>query len=499
MKINKLAVKFWPIVVYLLFCAFVIGAFIHYAPSWGLMDDSYNLGRAQTVFKGASVFTEIKKIIRSDLIGWGMFRPVYYTWAIFTYHIFRESPLAIYLLIALFNLLSFALWGYLLHFLFSGKKENRLLHIFLFPLIFSIFTPLWNIFIYISLQQKFIVTFSALAILYFFKAYAQKNKAYIFFSLLFVLLSIGTHPEGIFLVMAFIGCIVIDVVIKRRLSIISLINLVTYVFLFIAYFIFTLKVQMAGIYTARYKGGFNVSGILAGISGASIAVKGILGIAVIALVAAVLRALFKREIRLKASIVLPLGVISYILILAPWGFPNYHLSILAPFVMGIFFPLYMVMNKRSNALRNINNTLIIVLAFTACAYIAAPRIAKMGQIREVVQFLKKHRNANPESVYFTSPPLWEAGVALGHFSGAKVNYLRQGKLSYQDLHRTAGNYLIFSNESNALALDGVNIGRQIYANNTWRVFKVSGWGNYSSIFDVNFGRNFFQKLVVFLR
>lgn len=498
MKINQFFVRFWPILVFIFFGALIIGSFVYHDPSWGFMDDVQHLGRANTVFNSDSMVNGFKEIISSDL-SWGMFRPVYYVWVVFIYHIWKDSPLTIYVLIALFNLATLALWGYLLHFLFSAKKEDRWAHIFIFPLTFLVFTPLWNNFIYISVQQKFIVTLSALAILCFFQSYRTKKKGYILLSVLWILLSIGIHPEGIFLAMAFIGCIIVHALIKRKIGILAILNFLAYLSLFLTYFIFSLKVQMRGGYTARYKENINIEGIFNSILSASPAVKGMVLIAVIAVIIACFRALMKKEDDLQEHVILPLSLISYIFILTPWGFPNYHLSTLAPFVMGIFFPAYIALNKRSKILYYLNNAVIIFMAFVACAYIGIPRIERMAEKKKVVQFLQENNKLSSENLYFLSPPLYEATYALNRFTDANTVYLSQPVFSSKDIHRNKNNYLIFSDESGPLSLEGVRIKEEIYASNTWRICKVIEDESYQGSFYVDFKKNGFQKVILHLK
>ncbi len=490
---------FWPAGIFLLFSLFIIGLFLNYAPSWGFMDDIQNLRRAETVFQGDSVVRGIIDLSIGDMRGWGIFKPVYYTWAVLTYHFFKESPLTIYILIVIFNMLTLALWGYALHDLLAKEEGDRWWHIFVFPLSFLIFTPFWNNFIYISVQQKFIVTLSALAILSFLKSYQRENKVYVFLTYLCLLLSVGVHPEGIFLALAFVGCTLLDLLTLRKRRKISLIHFIVSILIFIGYFVFSLTVQMQGSYSGQYKGGLNLSAILGRLSNASVALKGIIFMALVALGIACLKGFSEKEISFKKYAILPLGVISYIAVLTPWGFPNYHLSTLAPFVLGILFPLYLYLNKRSRGLFWVNHILIIALAFAACTSIGAPRVAKMAHKKQVNRFIQKHRKSNPNSLYFTSPPLVEATAALRHFTEAEFVYLKQRRLSSARLLEGRNHYLVFCDESGDLTLQGIRVGDAIYANDTWRIFELKRQNNYRKTFNVEFKENYFQKLVSFLK
>lgn len=499
MKTDRSLEQLWPMLIFLLIGVLIIGCLLYSSPSWGFMDDLQHLGRAAHIAQSDSILTGLKDVLAIDL-KWGMFRPVYYVWIAFTYHFLKDSPLTIYILIAIFNIITLALWGYTLHSIFCRTNKDQWQHIFLFPLTFLIFTPFWNNFIYISVQQKFIITLSALSILFFFRAYKAKYKVNIFLSSLFLVLSIGIHPEGIFVAMAFIGCIVIDALGKRKIDRISLISLLTYLCLFIAYYIFTMSVQLAGdSYTSKYKSSLGIRQIFSSIATSPIGVKGILGLATIALITPCLKAFTRKETDLKAHTLLPLSIISFIVILSPWGFPNYHLSILAPLVMGIFFPTYVTLTNKSKTTKFIVNVLIVSMALAACFFIGSPRIAKMGQKKEIVHFLKKHHKENLQSIYLGSPPLYEATLALEHFSGANTFYLNEGTLSRQELMPDLTHYLVFSDESSPLLLDGVNVGAQIYASDTWRIFEIKAQEGYNGTFNVAFKKNLLQEIVAFLR
>lgn len=478
-----------PLIVFILFSSFIIGALLFYAPSWGLMDDFQNLQRAKFVWSGGHFIGNLTQIILGDL-SWGMLRPIYYTWAIVAYHFFENSPLLLYLGIAIFNLMALPLWGLILNRIWMNDKKNEYSDIFLYPLSFFIFLPFWNNFMYISPQQKFIIFFTALSIFFFYKGYEKEKKRYFVMSVVAILLGTLSHPEGIFLNCAMLASsLVLYFLTKKNIFIFNfLLNLI----LFISYSCLTLFVLMKGFYTSKYGHSLNFMS-------APAIIKILIFFAVFYFFSLLIVILRKRNKFSPIFLVFPVSFICFIVVLAPWGYPTYHLSVLAPLIMGMFFPVYSFLNSRSLSFKVLSNSILLSVVLLVLLFICFPRISKMSDIEKTEQFIVDFGKKQNGSAYFMSQPCAEACDALTYFSNAKVIYLNDSMLSSDKLISSTHNYIIFRDECPRVRLKGVRESMEIYSNNTWKILSINREDGIDEEFKVDFVQNFLEKIKTFLK
>jgi len=488
--------KLSPIVIFVLFSLLIIGSVVFYGPSWGLMDDHHMLKSAQDVWLRGDALENLGRVIVSDL-KWGMFRPVFYTWAMTVYRVFADAPLMIYLGIAIFNLATLLLWGFIFNKIWLNQKKNSLSDIFLYPLTFFIFTPYWNNFMYISMQQKFVLFFSALAVYFFYQGYVKERKTYFVLSVSAILLSTLSHGEGIFLnlTMLFLSLGLFFITKKAQLLFSFFLNLV----LATAYLFFTIFVQFKGTYTAKYANSFNINKFVVNFSSASLLLRMLTLLAIFYLCFLIIRIATRRNRFTPIFLIFPLGFICYIAILTPWGFPSYHLSVLTPFIMGMFFPLYSFLNSKSYILKILTDSFIFVLALLTLFYIWIPRISKISDIKKMEQFIVDFEADKKANVYFMSQPCMEACKTLSAITKTEIIYLEDSLLSQDKLREPAGNFMIFRDECPSVNLKDVREMEEIYKNNTWRVFSVKKERGISKEFKVGFPENFVEKVKTFLK
>jgi hypothetical protein len=151
--------------IFISFLLLVVGSFLFYAPGWGFMDDLTFRQLAGNFWSGKTSFISM---IFDDIHGLGRFHPVCYLWIILVYWV--KYPLLIYLLVFLIGAYVLLLWGQLMsRFLFKTPASSYVQWVF--PLGFFLFPAFWNIFMYISVQEKFIFIFGSLSLYSLFKSY----------------------------------------------------------------------------------------------------------------------------------------------------------------------------------------------------------------------------------------------------------------------------------------------------------------------------------------
>lgn len=490
---NKGLVNYWPKIVFgAVLCALAV-SILCYSPSWGLQDDVQNLGTAEHVWQSDHFLSALWGTIKSDLASWGIFRPVYYSSVVITYHFFKDMPWLIYILLAIFNFVAMFFWGVVISKMFAVKKNQLLLSTFLFPLSFLLFTPFWNIFVHISFQEKYIVFFSALSLYFLERAYCKEKIGYLIPTVAFMVLGILSKPTGIYLAMTYIVFAVADLVFikyKKRISLwVLLINMILFVFY---YWFITNNLR-------GYAGQYSLSGasIINNLSNSSIIVKSLIATALIMGTWSFILILRKKNNFSPLVLTIPLGFLSYVLVLAPWHFASYLLSALTPYALIMFFPVYIWLNNKNSVLKNLTNICLILLVTISFLFIAIPRISKLTDIKNVEKFISNsNENTN---VYFFPPPFSEAAEAISRITKAKIIFLHEGQLTSEKLQSNKEYYLIVNDEVLAVKLDRVAAGKRVYQNNTWEVFHLVRNNQSNEVFKVDFPENPVEKFKSLLR
>lgn len=489
--------KIFPVMIFLSFSMLVVWSFLFYAPSWGLVDDSQGLLYAKNVWSGNDFLGNFWKAV-SDGNRWGVFRPFYFLYVALAYHIFEKTPLLLYILMAIFNMAVLLLWGRMFNRLWIGRTSGRLMDIFVYPLAFFIFTPFWNIFMYISMQQKFIIFFSVIAIYLFHKGYVSGRRIYFVFSVLAILLSAMTHPEGIFLNLAMLMIFPVLFLYGDRDK--CVFNFILNLILFAAYLLLTITFQFKGFYASIYKKSLNLGGVSAHFMAAPALIKMIALFSVVYFCFLVVLVAKRKNRFSPIFLIFPLGYICFVAVLVPWGYPNYHLSVLAPFIAGMFFPLYSFINSKKSAVKILLNFSIIFVAFLSLFFIWFPRVSKISDVKKVEQFIVDFEKNKPtDSVYFMAQLAEEACGVIGEVTNTKTVYLHDSVLSQDRLAAASDNFMIFRDECPRVYFDGVEETREIYRNNTWSIFQVGKRAGVRKEFRINFSQNPMERVKSFFK
>ncbi|MBP9854312.1 MAG: hypothetical protein KBD53_05555 [Candidatus Omnitrophica bacterium] len=491
--------KKFSIFCYISFVIAIIATTLFYAPGWGLMDDSQNLNYVVDVKNPIDALNVAWENIMGDIRAGGINRPIYNVWLATMYPIFKYWPTGFYILLAILNMLALLLWGIVFTKIVRVRPENRLLTIFLYPLSFFIFTPFWNIFTYLSLQEKFVVWFVPASYYFFIKTYEKDdNKSYVY-AFLFMILALMGKPTALFISITYIGFSVLDLVIYRINQKQSIKIFISNAILAGAYLVFTFMVQLRGGYVSRYKEGLSVSTLFENILGGSIVIKGLLVIGLIGLIAGLILPKMKKQQVTPYVILIPMGLLLYIGLLAPWGFRSYLLCALAPLLFGTLFPLFNWIIERNVILkRTITASLAILVAFVF-VMIISPSISRMGDINQVIQYMKREATTNESNQYFLPPPYSEPAFALKYQTGEKIEYLDSGILSKDQLNSQGNNYLLLNNLAPTVLFSDVRTEKDVFSNKTWRIIKVVPEEGTEAEYTIKFEKNFMKQFLLKLR
>jgi hypothetical protein len=472
----------------------IVMAFFVYAPSWGLMDDLGSLQQAKLILASGDIVGEIARKIVTDATGWGIFRPVYWVWLTVVYGLLGHSAVASYLMVSAWMFCAMGLWGVLYFRYFDVDDQAAVSAKFFFPLLFFVFTPFWNVFMYLSLQEKFILFFSPLALIAFRDVYfSARWKQALLAAIGWALLATFSKPTGIYLLMIFTAFAVLDIVLWRIDRMKSAIVLLTAGCSFAAYAVFSFAVQLKGAYTGRYAQNLTVSGLCGSVAAMPLILKALVCFAVVSAVYWTVHAFVQRNKQTAFGVLLPLGLLAYVGILLPWGFLSYLLCALSPLLCGMAYPLYRWFCKKGVGLRIATDAVLAAFVFAAVIGVVVPRISDMADVRLVQEYMRSAAEHTGKGTYFmTSYP--ESAGSLEGFTGETVKYLEGSELTPQMLTDARPNYVILNQLCAAVSLNGVRIVSVVYRNRTWAVARVESGQNAQTVFAPEFQRSVLQKL-----
>lgn len=489
MKLNRS----WPIIVFAVFFASLIGAFLYYWPGWGLQDDAQSLEIARLIWGSGHFWATLWEIIKGDLASWGIFRPIYYFTVAVNYHFFKDAPWVLYIFVTVFNFCALLLWGKLITRLFALKEDEKFIGMFLFPLSFFIFTPFWNIFTHISFQEKYIVLFSAAAFYFLEKAYRENRAVFLTPVVISIFLGLLSKPTGIHLTLTFGGFALADLLFFKFNKRLSRWVLLLSAVIFISYYLF-IKMNLRG-YAGQYS--LSLGSIVENLLHAPLVIQLLILVALVMSLTSILTTINKKNPFSPLVLMIPAGFLSYVLILAPWRLVNYLFSALTPYVLIMFFPFFLWCFRKNKGLRFLANAGLIFLVFMSFFFIGVPRVSKLADIRQMQAFIASSEEGHYH--YFFPPPFSEAAEAIGTLTSREIHYLQDGVLSEEHYDDTKINRLIVNDEAAPVSLKGVQTGEAVYQNKTWKVIGLRKDGENTGTFQADFPENCVQRLKSFLR
>src|SRR5258706_13886072 len=144
-RLAKILSLFWLSATILLYAL--------YPPYWALMDDVANLGYVRE-WSHMGWLTSICNYVQHDVTSWGIFRPLYPLFVVVFYTPLQQHPGLAYAILAV---LMFGLW-WVCALLFEKLTDTRPAGgRWWFFLIACLFTPNFNLLLFASLQEKFIL------------------------------------------------------------------------------------------------------------------------------------------------------------------------------------------------------------------------------------------------------------------------------------------------------------------------------------------------------
>ncbi|MBI3601380.1 MAG: hypothetical protein HY209_00555 [Candidatus Omnitrophica bacterium] len=477
----------WPLLFFLCYALVILGVTVYLQPGWGFMDDAHGLDNAQDFWSGKR---SLSAMIAGDIHSFGRFRPLYYLWVVCAYAI--KAPVMIYLFVTVIGFGALLAWGRIITHIFPDAGQDIFTR-YVYPLVFFAFTPFWNIFMYVSVQEKFVYLFGTAAIYVLLQAYRKESLRGVFLSLGLVILAMAGKEIGLALIASFFVFAVADwwliglaPRLSRWMAAISGTVLIGYIFL--------IRLILGG-YTAGYKDKMNVVSMVKAALAAPLMIKGIFCVALVTIAAYFILSRTRRAAGVKPYfLIMPLFVLAYMVILLPWRFANYLLAPLAPFLGVSVYLFFVFVCSIHPKVAAASRFLVIVLTVIILINVIIPRISKMADKRKIVAALVDLRQVHPRAKFFYPPPMMETFEALRYFSGADIVYA--GKMEGGMLAKCVSScYLLINDEAAPMELESVVASQGMYTNGTWAIYHMDRQEGAHAVFKPDFVGNHFYYLI----
>lgn len=408
----------------LAFLSVITTLFVIFPPYWSLLDDGGFLLEAGNHFSNRGFVEFVIETTLADMRGWGMFRPVYYAYVYLFYGTFQNSSVVAYWFIAAFSIAIFWFWAWLfekcvINIFKSAHKEDITFLRWLFFLLCLLFTPHYNSLFHASLQERFVVLFNGFAFWGLLTILESKKVNLISMGSLVVGSFLAFYSKLTFLfqmpIFTFWLFLAWQNTRKKQMLAASFIML----FLTIYFAAFSLSIRTS--HTSTYQ----ISSIGSAFLTIGLRFHIFFWLALIALVVLIWRWRFLKQQPLNSIMSVafwPLSVISYLLVLLPWGtVAGYYLVPPGVFIVGTVVCLVQIFYF-SFLQSYFWRTLFLFGTIIPLFFFAGGKIYKEARQHYgtglVVQFLNQEldRSESPLAIRMP-PPCLEAGDQISRYLG----------------------------------------------------------------------------------
>jgi len=404
----------------------LLTALVHYPLTWGLMDDAQTLRAVKITWSHLSLF-ELLHRHSVDTI----FRPVYVAYLYVFYGAFQNSPKLFY--VFTFFLLLLIIWPWALILRRHLRPASRQALLILFSLLLLACTPIYNLLVYLSLQEKFVIGFGGWCLYALTTAESFENQPkrwWLLQGTSFACFLLGLFGKPTTIIFAPWGLAALAFNSRAGWKGRS----------FWAVLWLTLTISMGSVflrrsdsYTSKYA--TNAGVLFERLGHQPVMVYLLLALA---LVTALVVAMDRRDdqdalLRHWPSRWLwPCCLICYLAVLVPWGISTYLWAPAMVLACGcVVLVVDWVIEKwprfGSSAL-NLGMPVAVLVAAVVVFHIAIPRLARQAEIGEVVAWMAP-RFPNVRTDVFIMAPCMEAAGALEYYAGntQTIAYLPKGE------------------------------------------------------------------------
>lgn len=447
----------------------LLGSYFIYMPKWGLMDDWQNRQIADVFWGSSDKSTEFSRLMDREVNQHGRFRPFYYCWILSVYKIFYNNPFMLNLIICIVNLLMIAVWGKIFALILkkTGYSDSDYFA-YIYPFLFFVFTPFWNNFMYISLQEKFVFWFSSLACYFLVDGTMEENMEKLWIAFLLIVIALMSKETSLSILFSFVAVIFLNMLcankVKSRLRYLPLLFTAC---LFV--FVYGLSIKsIVGGYTQTYaENSSSMINMLLKFNHIPQYAKLLIAMSGFASIFCCIVYIIKRTYLHLFSMFFAMCLFFYLLLMLPWGYPTYMLAPLAPFIFGMFLCAVLFIHKRLGLVLNVGS---ISLIFLFVIFVGLPNVSLCADKTKIITFITN--NIKSEDIIFFPMPYEESAQTIKKFSGKNIVFLEEGELLPEMLASQGDNYLVFHEGARAVNINDIAPGKIIYQNLTWKLYEL---------------------------
>lgn len=389
-------------------------------PEWALMDDVGIHQLALDNFDGKNFWQYLSEFVWGDF-GWGMFRPMYAAYSYVFYGAFCRSSQAAYLFLYLINTCIFWIWSQLFSKCIecseSDLKRIKIYQTLFFILCF-LFVPHQNLFFFGSLQERLIICFGSIA---FWSVIEMNRTGQVRAGTIAALLAGGllallSKATALFLIPPLTLWLLWLGISNRKYKTNFFCTALLAAALGIGFGYLFLRIRTG--YTSSYQ----INSLAHFVSVMSPRTSLFLGVGSFCLILLVVARIVLRGARsanqLFPMIVWPLGLISYLIILIPWGkSAGYHFIPAGVFLIGSVLSVHHQFFSRKNVwIFHLSITAFIVFVLIASGFSMKKFIKEARQhygLRKVVAFLSAELTQSERPIAIRMPePCLEASFHM---------------------------------------------------------------------------------------
>jgi hypothetical protein len=446
----------------------VIVLFITKPPFWALMDDSNNVGYVLDVQRdGTSFLNFVGSYVHRDLENWGMFRPVYPAFVYTYYGLFKHHSGAAYFLNAVFLFLLFYLWALFFEkFFWSKPADHTKVSFWAFLTLCFIFTPHYNLFFFLSLQEKFVLWGGLLV--FGSMLGLESGSIGTIWGILGILtgtfLALLSKATGLFLFgPLFLWLLLLTMKDKKNLPILIL---TVFVYLGAAWYFASIRSS----YSSGYSFGDMPGRLLA--AGPRFHLFFLPALFVLLFV---LGYGFKKKenlSRIWRVAFWPVGLLSYLVIMLPWkGGVGYYLLVPAGiFSIGMLISLFCLLPLKEEL-----KSWVLLVSLIGASVFSFQKFMLWSSEHHgtgpVITYLKELNISNGVMVVAMPEPCQEAHLALSFFLGKPGEIKIASNNVYPEVASTERKILVTDRYCSSNELDGFTPDRVLFSSPPWFVYE----------------------------
>ncbi|MFA5974893.1 MAG: hypothetical protein WC859_01855 [Elusimicrobiota bacterium] len=409
---------------FLLLLGSLLTAMIFLPLSWGLMDDAQTLQLLKTSWKDISIVGLLHRYSVNVI-----FRPVYIAYLYLCYGTFSNSPKLFYLFTLI--LVGLFLWPWTLILRRQLPPQTRSIGSYFFGFLLLASTPLYNLIVFLSLQEKFVIGFGGWALYALTSAQHEDRRSVRWWlwqcsGFTSFLLGVLAKPTTLAVAPWAFVSLVSDANAPKKQRAVWILAWAT-----LSTVMGLVFLKRSDSYTSRYS--TDIRGLVQSLGHQPTMVYLMAGLILVTILLIFLDWTKQKDLNARlARFLWPCSLACYLALLIPWGIATYLWAPAMVMACGCIVLNTEIMIRLWPRLdpffRNVVLPMSILMAAGVVFHVAIPRLSRQAEIGTTVRWLSSQWPDKDIDAYIMSP-CTEAATALEIFTGntQQVTVLNKGE------------------------------------------------------------------------